>query len=359
MIYFDYAATSIKRKDIMADVLEKSEYFDGNPDSLHKYGREAKRILENSREKIAKTLNTKKDRIVFTSGASESNNTILANFKGQKVLTSNIEHDSILNTVEDGNTIFLETGSDGSVSLEDFKEKFTEDIKLVCLMYVNNETGVIQPVKEIGDFLKDKDVWFHIDCVQALGHVDIDVEDLHCDSLSLSGHKIGGVNGFGILYLREDLKPFIKGGEQEKDRRAGTSFVIGAYTMAQSIDKIKKENEKIKEIKSYFLEKLEETDFNYQINGDIEKSSDHILNLYFPHVKNEFMLTFLDMHGVCMSVGSACRAGSVEVSNVIKNMYDEERARHSVRFSFGFTNTKKDVDKTIEVLSKVRGINER
>lgn len=359
MIYFDYAATSIKRKDIMADILENSEKFDGNPDSLHKYGRESKRILENSREKIAQTLNTKANNIVFTSGASESNNTILSNFKNSMVLTTNIEHDSILNTVEKDKTIYLETRPDGSIDLEDFKKHLNDDIKLVSIMYVNNETGVIQPVKEIGQYLKDMDVWFHIDCVQALGHLDIDVEDLLCDSLSLSGHKIGGINGFGVLYLRKNLKPFIKGGEQEKDRRAGTSFVMGAYSMAQSIDKIFAEREKIKEIKKYFLEKLKETDFTYEVNGDVGNSSDHILNLYFPHVKNEFLLTFLDMHGICISVGSACRAGSVEPSNVIKNMYDEERASHSVRFSFGFTNTKEDVDKTIEVLRKVRGINER
>lgn len=359
MIYFDYAATSIKRKDVLAKVLEKNEIFDGNPDSLHKYGRQAKRILENSREKIAQSLNAKAENIIFTSGASESNNTILSNFKGKKVLTTNIEHDSILNTIEKNNTIYLQTNEDGSINLDDLKDIFTDDIKLVSIMYVNNETGVIQPVKEIGEFLKDKDVWFHIDCVQALGHVDIDVEKLHCDSLSLSGHKIGGINGFGVLYMRRNLKPLISGGEQEKDRRAGTSFVMGAYTMAESIDKILAEREQIGEIKKYFLEKLEETDFNYEINGDLEKSSDHILNLYFPKVKNEFILTFLDMHGVCISVGSACRAGSVEPSNVITNMYDEKRAEHSIRFSFGFTNTKEDVDKTIEILKKVRGINER
>lgn len=359
MIYFDYAATSIKRKDVLAEILADSEKFDGNPDSLHKYGRESKKILEASREKIAQFLNAEANNIIFTSGASESNNTVLSNFRGKKVLTTNIEHDSILNTVEKENTIYLPTRPDGSVSFEDFKEQLTDDVKLVSIMYVNNETGVIQPVKEIGQYLKDKDVWFHIDCVQALGHVDIDVDELFCDSLSLSGHKIGGINGFGVLYLRKNLKPFIKGGEQEKDRRAGTSFVMGAHSMAESLDKIFVEREQIKEIKEYFLKKLEETDFTYEINGSVDKASDHILNLYFPHVKNEFLLTFLDMHGICISVGSACRAGSVEPSNVISNMYDEERAGHSVRFSFGFTNTKEDVDKTIEVLKKVRGINER
>ncbi|MDD7305799.1 MAG: cysteine desulfurase family protein [Peptoniphilaceae bacterium] len=359
MIYFDYAATSIKRKDVLAKILENSEKFDGNPDSLHKYGRESKKILENSRQKIAKALNAKASNIIFTSGASESNNTILNNFKGKKVLTTNIEHDSILNTVEKENTSYLPTKEDGSVRIEDLKKMLTDDVKLVAVMYVNNETGVIQPVKEIGKFLKDKDVWFHVDCVQALGHVDIDVEELGCDSLSLSGHKIGGFNGFGILYARKNIDSFIKGGEQEKDRRAGTSFVMGAYSMAESIEKIIGERSQIREIKKYFLEKLSQADFSYKINGDLDKSSDHILNIYFPNVKSEFLLTFLDMHKVSISVGSACRAGSVEASNVISNMYDKNRALHSVRFSFGFTNTKDDVDRTIEILKKVRGINER
>lgn len=359
MIYFDYAATSIKRKDILAEILENSEKFDGNPDSLHKYGRESKKILEESREKIAKSLNTSPKKIVFTSGASESNNTVLNYFKGKKVLTTNIEHDSILNTVEKENTLYVKTKEDGAIDFEDFKSILSDEVKLVSIMYVNNETGVIQPVREIGQYLKDKDVWFHIDCVQAFGHLDIDVEDLNCDSISLSGHKIGGINGFGLLYMRDNLKALIKGGEQEKDRRAGTSFVMGAYSMAKSIDKIIAEREQTKEIKKYFLEKLSQTDFSYQVNGSVEKSSDHIVNIYFPHVKSEFLLTFMDMHGICISVGSACRAGSVEASKVISNMYDTKRAEHSVRFSFGFTNTKEEVDKTIEVLRKVRGIDER
>lgn len=359
MIYMDYAATSIKRKDVAQEIINNMDKFDGNPDSLHKYGREAKRILEESREDIAKSLNADKNQIVFTSGASESNNTVLNNFKGQKIITSNIEHDSILNTVDKENTLFLKVNKNGIFKLSDLKRLINDDIKMVSLMYVNNETGVIEPLEEIGTYLKEKNIWFHVDAVQAYSHLDIDVEKLSCDSLSLSGHKIGGINGFGVLYLRKNIKSFIKGGEQEKDRRAGTSFVIGAYSMAKSFPKAVSEREQIKDIKSYFLKKLKKTDFNYEINGDVSLSSNHILNLYFPNVKSEFLLTFLDMNGFCVSVGSACRAGSIELSNVITNMYDEERARHSIRFSFGFTNTKENIDKLIDTLKKVRGINER
>lgn len=356
MIYFDYAATSIKRKEILEDILKNKESFDGNPDSLHTYGRKAKKILEDSRKKIADSIGAEVDDIIFTSSASESNNTILSNFKDDLIITSKIEHDSILNTVDKDKTIYLDVDKNGFFSLDELKKKLTDDVKLVSLMYVNNEVGSIEPIEEIGYYLKDEDVFFHVDCVQAYGHIDIDVKKLHCNSLSLSGHKIGGINSFGILFVNKKIRPFIKGGEQEKDRRAGTSFVMGAYSMAESIGKTIDEREKIKELKSYFVEKLEKSNFIYEINGNLNKSSDHILNLYFPHVKNEFLLTFLDMHGVCISVGSACRAGSIEASNVIKSMYDEDRAMHSVRFSFGFTNSKDDIDYTFKTLKKVRGI---
>ena len=306
MIYFDYAATSIKRKDILKDIFENMENFDGNPDSLHALGRAGKKVLEDSRVEIAKSINANPNHIIFTASASEANNTILSNFKDDFVITSKIEHDSILNTVNKEKTIFLDVDEEGYFSLDELKEKLRDDVKLVSLMFVNNE--------------------------------------------------IGGINSFGVLYCNKKIKPFIKGGEQEKDRRAGTSFTMGAYSMAKSFPKACSEREKIKELKSYFVEKLKESNFLFEINGSLENSTDHILNLYFPKVKNELLLTYLDMNGICISVGSACRAGSVEASNVIKNMYDENRARHSVRFSFGFTNTKEDIDYTFEVLKKLRGI---
>lgn len=350
MIYFDYAATAIKREEILKYILENKEEFDGNPDSLHAKGRASKKILEESREKIAQSIGTDPKNVIFTSGASESNNTVLSQFKNSKIITSAIEHDSILNTIDRENTILLDANEYGIISLEDLKNKLTEDTKLVSIMYVNNESGAIQPVKEIGEFLKDKDICFHVDAVQAYGHLDIDVNEIGCDFLSLSGHKIGGLNGFGILYSRKNINPFIKGGEQEKNRRAGTSFVAGAYAMAESFPKTIKEREKIREVKTYFIEKLEKSKINYQINGSMENSSDHILNIYFKDYKSDFLLTYLDMHGICASAGSACRAGSFLPSHVITNMYDEDRARHSIRFSFGYSNTEEEVDKAIEVL---------
>ncbi|BFL71927.1 cysteine desulfurase family protein [Anaerococcus nagyae] len=353
MIYFDNAATAIKREEILKNILKNKQAFDGNPDSLHTKGREAKKILEDSRKEIAKSIGANPKNIIFTSGATEGNNTIINAFRDSEIITSSIEHDSILNTVNKDNTVLLNANKDGIIDLDKLKDVITEETKLVAIMYVNNETGAIQPVKEIGDYLRDKNIWFHVDSVQAYGHIDIDVDDINCDSLTLSGHKIGGLNGFGILYLRENIAPFIKGGEQEKDRRAGTSFVAGAYSMAESYPKVLKERSQIKEIKNYFIESLDKAKVDYELNGNLELSSDHILNIYFKDYKSDFLLTYLDINGICASAGSACRAGSILPSHVISNMYDKYRAEHSIRFSFGYQNTRKEVDETIAVLERL------
>ena len=353
MIYLDNAATAIKREEVIKYILEHTTEFDGNPESTHAMGRNAKKILEDSRKKIADSIGANPKNVIFLSGATESNNTVINAFRNKEIVTSAIEHDSILNTIDKENAILLDVDKNGQISVDDLKSKINDHTKLVAIMYVNNETGAIQPVIEIGDYLADKDIWFHIDAVQAYGHLDIDVDELNCNSLAISGHKIGGLNGFGALFLRENIDSFMKGGEQEKNRRAGTSFVAGAYSMAASFPKMLAERDHIKKLKSYFIGRLKETNINFEINGDIEKSSAHILNIYFPDQKSDFLLTYLDMNGICVSAGSACRAGSFLPSHVISNMYDENRAEHSVRFSFGYQNTKEEIDKVIEVLSKL------
>lgn len=353
MIYLDYAATSLKRKEIIEEIMDDFNSFDANPDSTHALGRKAKKILEEARGKIANSIGADPKRVIFTSGASESNNTVINAFRNSEIISTNIEHDSILNTLEGEKVTYLEADEEGLVSLDDLKSKISPETKLVIVMFVNNELGTIEPVKEIGAYLKDKDIHFHVDAVQAYGHVDIDIDEIACDSLSLSGHKVGGVNGFGILYLRNDLEPFIKGGEQEKNRRAGTSFVMGAYSMGIAFDKTIEEREKIGKLKKYFLKELSSTGIDYEVNGSIENSSDHIINIYFPNFKSDFLLTYLDIKGICASAGSACRAGALEPSRVITNIYDENRALHSVRFSFGFKNELSDIDYLMEVLREV------
>ena len=351
-IYFDYAATSIKRKKILEDIIKKADLFDGNPDSSHSFGRDSKKILEGARREIAKSIGADPGQIIFTSGASEANNTVLAAFSDKKIITTNIEHDSIENTYDPEYTILIEANEEG-ISLDSLKEKITDDVKLVSIMMVNNEMGFVMPIKEIGEFLKEKDIYFHVDCVQAYGHLDIDVDDMNIDFLSLSGHKIGGINGFGILFARENIPSFIKGGEQEKYRRAGTSFVMGAYSMAKSFPYMISEREKILDLKNYLLEKLLESNINCEINGNSETTVDHIVNIYFKDHKSDFLLTYLDMHGIGVSAGSACRAGAVIPSKVVERIYGEERASHSLRISLGFENTRADIDRLVEVLGEL------
>ena len=309
--------------------------------------------MEEARQNIAKSIGAKPSQIIFTSGASESNNTVLSAFKNEKIITTNIEHDSIENTYNPANITLIEASQEG-ISLDQIKEKITDEVKLVSVMMVNNEMGLVMPIKEIGEFLKDKDIYFHVDCVQAYGHLDIDVDEMNIDFLSLSGHKIGGINGFGILYARENLPSFIKGGEQEKYRRAGTSFVMGAYSMAKSFPYMIEEREKIKDLKGYLLESLGKSKINYEINGNPGNTVDHIVNIYFKDYKSDFLLTYLDMHGIAVSAGSACRAGAVIPSKVVERIYGPDRASHSLRISLGFENTREDVDRLIKVLGELR-----
>ena len=354
-MYFDYASTSIKRKDILEKLIDNIDDYNANPSSIHSPGKKTKSYLNEARNKLADEINTDASKIYFTSGATEANNWLVKNFDDEsiEIISSNIEHKSILESLNSvkSKIKYIKADKKGRVSLDQVKAAITDKTRLVILMLVNNETGIIQPVKEIGQYLKDKDIWFHVDGVQALGHLDIDVEDMCIDSLALSGHKIGGLNGFGVLYSRERLKPLINGGGQESGIRAGSSNTLAALSMAYSLDSLRGEREKILELKEYFLENLK--DIDHEINGDVENSVNHIVNIYFPFVKSDLLLTYLDLKGIYISAGSACNANALEPSYVIENIYDKERAKHSVRFSFGYTNTKEEIDQLIYWLNEM------
>lgn len=354
-MYFDYAATSIKRKNIILNLMENFEEYNGNPSSIHSLGKKSKIHLEQARKKIAEYIGANSKNIIFTSGATESNNMIVNNFndKDIEIITTNIEHKSILEPLNASNAkvIYLKASQNGQINIDDLKNAITKKTKLVSVMYVNNETGVIQPIEEISKLLKDTDIWFHVDAVQALGHIDIDVEELNVDSMSFSGHKVGALNGLGVLYTKNKLKNLIYGGIQESGRRAGTSNTISAVSMANSLVEMDNEREDVSNIQKYFFKRLEE--IPYEINGDIEKIINHIVNIYFPWAKSDLLLTYLDLNGIYVSAGSACNANTLEKSYVIENMYDSERAEHSIRFSFGFTNTKEEIDKLIVKLKEI------
>ena len=357
MIYLDYAATSKKREYLLKDIIANFDKFNGNPDSIHGYGREAKKILETSREEIAKSIGAKSKDLVFTSGASESNNTIISFFSDRgQIISTKIEHPSIIEPVKvwAKDYLLINVDDSGTVDLEELASSITPKTKLISIILANNEMGAIQPISKIKSIIGDRDIWLHLDAVQAYGHIDLDIQDLGCDSMSLSGHKIGALNGFGVLYLRNRVESFILGGNQEKDRRAGTSYIIGAYTMAKSYKYMVEEREQIKDLKNYLLAELKRRYVNYEINGEVENQVDHILNIYLPFVKSKFLLTYLDMNEICVSAGSACTAGSLKPSHVIENMYDSNRAESSIRISFGYENTKEEIDILINRLLDIQ-----
>lgn len=363
MIYFDYAATSIKRKNIFKHIFENMDNYNGNPDSQHALGRNSKKILDDARSKIARSIGAEEGQIIFLSGATEANNMVIKNYESGEIICSEIEHHSILEPLSESEVHFVKPEKNGKVDISKILKLINENTRLICLMYVNNETGCIQDVKELGEILEKlrkeyPHIHYHVDAVQAYGYEDIDVKQIKCDSLCISGHKIGAENGFGVLYVKGSIKSIIKGGKQERSRRAGTSFIMGAVSMYMAYEETLRDKFKIFDLKKYFLENLKKSKIDYQLNGESET---HIVNVYFPFIKSDFLITYLDMKGICVSAGSACNSGSLEHSYVIKSMYDEERAEKSVRFSFGFENTKEEVDSFIDIISELyeRNKNER
>ena len=356
MIYLDYASTSILRKDILKKIYDNIDEFDGNTESLHQFGRSSKRILEDSREVIANSLNCDVDQIYFNSGGSEGNNTIINNFKDDHIISSSIEHSSIRYSLAGLNATDIKPNKDGFLSPREYMQAIRENTKLVTMQLVNNEVGMIEPVEELGMTLKARypDIWFHVDAVQAYGHVDLDAQKLFCDSLSISGHKLGGTKNFGVLYSKKEFNPLIIAGNQERGLRGGTSNIIGAYSLAESYKATLNEREKIKELKAYFIKSLDESGIEYEINSNPDLTISHIVNVYFPSLKTNLLLTYLDMKGIAVSSGSACSAGSHIPAVSLIEMNGVRRADSSIRFSFGYTNTKEDIDYTINVLKELK-----
>lgn len=363
-IYLDYAATNPLDREILSKMMMASTHY-GNPSSIHKIGKNAKTRLERARELIADNIMTDPNEIVFTSGATESNNTVLESvsraYKNAHIITTKLEHKSILETLEQNKNIevsFVETDSEGLINIDDLKSKIQDNTKLVTIHYVNNETGTIQPVKEIGKLLKDTDVLFHIDAAQALGHVPLDMSELDVDYMSISGHKIGAPKGIGLLYIKNGskLSPLMYGGEQERGRRAGTENLIYAHAISVGVRKAVRDfderstNEQ--HLKELFLSELDSHGVPYELNAS-KNVSPHIVNIYLPFVTTDIMLTRLDLKDVYVSGGSACNAGTVQPSHVITEMYGEKRANQSIRVSFSYMTTEDEIKGAAQVFSEI------
>lgn len=363
-IYLDYAATNPLDREILSKMMMVSTHY-GNPSSIHKIGKNAKTRLERARELIADNIMTDPNEIVFTSGATESNNTVLESVsrahKNAHIITTKLEHKSILETLEQDKNIevsFVDTDSEGLINIDDLKSKIKDNTKLVTIHYVNNETGTIQSVKEIGELLKDTDVLFHVDAAQALGHVPLIMSELDVDYMSISGHKIGAPKGIGLLYIKNGskLNPLMYGGEQERGRRAGTENLIYAHAISVGVRKAVRDFDERstteQRLKELFLSELDSLGVPYELNAS-KKVSPHIVNIYLPFVTTDIMLTRLDLKDVYVSGGSACNAGTVQPSHVITEMYDEKRANQSIRVSLNYMTTEDEIKGAAQVFSEI------
>jgi cysteine desulfurase len=370
-IYVDHAATSPTHPQVAEAMLPFLSEFFGNPSSIHGFGRKARHFVDEARQTISKSIGASVNEIVFTSGGTEADNTALIGIalanqhKGKHIVTTAVEHHAVLHTCkfleEMGFSIrYLPVDETGQISIEELKKAVTDETILVSVMYGNNEVGTIQPIEEIGNFLRDKDIYFHTDAVQAYGLVEIDVKKLGIDLLSVSAHKINGPKGVGFLFIKNGttMTPMQYGGEQERKRRAGTENVAGIVGLEKAVQIMTETKEtRVNEYKKFrdsMLNIFKESGISFNVNGHKNDYLPHLLNISFSGTNVESMLVNLDLAGIAASSGSACTAGSVEPSHVLMAMYGEsERVYSSIRFSFGLGNTEEDIQKVAQETVKI------
>ncbi|MEK5325141.1 cysteine desulfurase family protein [Aeribacillus sp. FSL M8-0254] len=375
-IYLDHAATSPVHPAVLDKMTTFMKDYFGNPSSIHSFGRESRREVDEARELLAKSIHADPKEIIFTSGGTEADNlavigTALANKeKGNHIITTEIEHPAVLQSCryleKNGfHVTYLPVNQSGVISVEDLKKALKDETILVTVMYGNNEVGALQPISEIGRLLQNHQAHFHTDAVQAYGLVPIDVRELNVDLLSVSGHKINGPKGIGFLYAKAGVKftPRMHGGEQELKRRAGTENVpaiIGFAESAKIAEQTRKEKtEQYVHFKQIMIDVFEQEGISFAVNGSIDNSLPHILNVFFPGTNVESLLVNLDLAGIAASSGSACTAGSVEPSHVLVSMFgkNSKEITSSVRFSFGLGNTEAQIEsaakKTAEIVKRL------
>lgn len=371
-VYLDHAATSPMHPAVIDSMLPVMKEEFGNPSSIHQFGRKTRHYVDEARNIAARSIGAKENEIIFTSGGTEADNLAIIGVaranrsKGNHIITTTIEHHAVLHTCEqlekEGyHVTYLPVDEHGLVDIKDVAKALTDETILVTIMFGNNEVGTVQPMKEIGELLKDHQAYFHTDAVQAFGLYSIDVNELGIDFLSMSSHKINGPKGVGFLYARNgtSFTPLTYGGEQERKRRAGTENVAGIVGLKTAIE-LSMEHGTQKavqylEFKQLMKEIWEQEDVPFEINGTVEQSLPHVMNVYFPGTNVESLLVNLDLSGVAVSSGSACTAGSIDPSHVLVAMFgkDSDRIASSIRFSFGLGNTKEDIIYAAKETAKV------
>jgi cysteine desulfurase len=369
-VYLDNNATTPVAPEVLEEMLPYLKEFYGNPSSMHTFGGQLHRKIEEARFKVAQLIGAETEEIIFTSGGTESNNTAIMSAveslpNKRHIITTRVEHPAVLNFCKHlarkgFRVTFLPVNNYGQLNVDELLKVIDEDTALVSIMYANNEVGVIFPIQEIADILKERRILFHSDAVQAVGKIPIDLKKLPVDMLSLSGHKLHAAKGVGALYVRKGTRfyPYIIGGHQERGRRAGTENVASIIGIGKACELASKNIDEEVAYLTRLRDKLENALLkscpDVRINGDTHNRLPNTTNISFEYVEGEAILLRLNEYVICASSGSACTSGSLEPSHVLRAMGVPFTAIHgSIRFSLSRYNTEEEIDKVIEIMPKI------
>lgn len=371
IIYMDNAATTPVRPEVLEAMIPYFTEKFGNPSSIYSISAENKKAITDARELIAKTINTTQENIYFTAGGSESDNWALKataeayESKGKHIITTKIEHHAILHTCDylekrGFEITYLDVDENGIVDLDQLEKAIRPDTILISVMFANNEIGTIEPIAEIGKIAHEHGVLFHTDAVQAYTQVPIDVEAMHIDMMSTSGHKINGPKGIGFLYIRKGVKirSFVHGGAQERRRRAGTENVTGIIGLAKAAqiatDNMEERTAGERAVRDHLIERIEKEIPYAKLNGDRTRRLPNNVNFSFRFIEGESMLIMLDGKGICASSGSACTSGSLDPSHVLLAIgLPHEIAHGSLRLTISDATTMEDADYVVDNLKEI------
>lgn len=367
MIYMDNAATTKVTDSVLNAMLPYLRENYGNASAIYSLGQKSRAAIENSRIKIAEILKTKPSEIYFTSSGTESDNWVIKESLNPRekhhIISSRIEHPAILNSLKAVKSLgsdysLISVDQEGFVNLDELSEKIRDNTKLISIMFANNEIGTIEPIEEISKIAGEKNILLHTDAVQAMGNVKFNLRDLDVDMLSISGHKLGAPKGIGILYIKEgtEISPFINGGEQERGMRASTENVASIVGIGRALEdayvNIDANIEYTRDLRDYTIEKLLNID-GIILNGPREKRLPGNINITLKDTKPQTMVQYLDMYDICASSGSACAAGSINPSHVLRTIgRSEEDSLSMLRISLNHNNTREECDYVVEKISQ-------